>query len=72
VHEAAEQVAAAHMKIVRRQLCSDVSALCSSLQFVATTNRSICSTFQFCLVGCSSSNRTFNPEVAGSNPARPI
>jgi hypothetical protein len=49
-----------------------VSAGCSSLQLVATMIRPICSLFQFVATGCSLLSGTFNPEVAGSNPARPM
>jgi hypothetical protein len=49
-----------------------VSARCLLLQFAATTIRVICSALQ-CRTACfSSSSRTFNPKVAGSNPARPM
>jgi hypothetical protein len=49
-----------------------VSARCVLLQFVATMNGAICSTFQSLAVRCSLSSGTFNPEVAGSSPARPV
>jgi hypothetical protein len=48
-----------------------VSARCLLLQFAATTIRVICSALQVCTACFSSSSRTFNPKVAGSNPARP-
>jgi len=49
-----------------------VSAGCVSLQFVSTTSVAICSVFQCRAVRFSSSTRTLNPQVAGSNPARPM
>src|SRR6266511_1523468 len=49
-----------------------VSVRCVLLQFVAMPIGVSCSPFRFDAVRCSSSSRTFNPEVAGSNPARPI
>jgi hypothetical protein len=41
------------------------------LQFAATTTRAICRLFQLFALGRSFFGRTFNPEVAGSNPWRP-
>jgi hypothetical protein len=49
-----------------------VSIRCNTLQFVATSIGTSCSTFQFRSVRCSLLSRTFNPKVAGSIPARPI
>ena len=49
-----------------------VSAGCDSVQLVATSNRRICSFFRLSAVRCSLFGRTFNPEVEGSNPSRPI
>jgi len=45
---------------------------CVLLQFVAVRIGRICSTFRLLAARCSLSTRTFNPEVAGSSPARPI
>jgi hypothetical protein len=49
-----------------------VSARCLLLQLAATTIPLICSALQFRTACFSSSSRTFNPKVAGSNPARPM
>jgi hypothetical protein len=45
---------------------------CSSLQLASASTRSRCRQFQLRAVCCRGSARTFNPKVAGSNPARPI
>jgi hypothetical protein len=49
-----------------------VSADRFSPQFVATTNWPICSIFRLGANDFTLFGRTFNPKVAGSNPARPI
>jgi hypothetical protein len=48
-----------------------VSARCLLLQFAGTTIRVICSALQFRAACFNSSSGTFDPKVAGSNPARP-
>src|SRR4029079_4765915 len=49
-----------------------VSAGFSLLQVVTTMDGAICSTFQLRAARFSLLTRTFNPEVAGSSPARPM
>jgi hypothetical protein len=49
-----------------------VSAGCLAFQFAAATNREICSLFRLFAADFSLFDRTLNPKVAGSNPARPI
>ena len=44
--------------------------MAGSLQFAATTTRTICRLFQLLALGCSFFGRTFNPKVARSNLAR--
>jgi hypothetical protein len=48
-----------------------VSATCSSLHLVATSDRASCSQFQFVAICCSGSAGTLNPKVEGSSPSRP-
>jgi hypothetical protein len=47
------------------------SMTCSSLQLASASTRYRCRQFQLRAVCCRGSARTFNPKVAGSNPARP-
>ena len=49
-----------------------VSAICSSLQFASASTRGRCRQFQLSTACRIGSGGTFNPKVAGSNPARPI
>jgi len=54
----------------RREYCL-AAERCISVQFVATSKGHICRQFPFLAAAYILSSLTFNPKVAGSNPARP-